>query len=67
MANNSCNYLIFNSTGRIENQMLGSFVALSPGFASLTGGYAHLATPWQRANSLIYQTNRHLINQKNTE
>ena len=31
---------------------------LSPSCASLTGGYAHLATPWQRTYSIIFQTYR---------
>jgi len=30
-------------------------VSPSPGFALLTGGYAHLATPWQRTYSPIFQ------------
>ena len=43
-----CNYLIFNSTSRIENQMYNHLFVLSPSCASLTGGYAYLATLWQR-------------------
>jgi len=51
--------LIFSSTSRTENQMLGHLFPLSPGCASLTEGYAHLATPWQRSYSLIFQIHEH--------
>jgi hypothetical protein len=40
--------IIFSSTSRTENKMQGHLFALSPSCASLNGGYAHLATPWQK-------------------
>ena len=39
------------------DQMLGRLFLSFPGCASLTGGYAHLATPWQRAYSIMNQIN----------
>jgi len=39
--------------------MLCHLFPLSPGCASLTEGYAHLATPWQRTYSLIFQIHEH--------
>ena len=39
--------------------MLGHLFPLSPGCASLTEDYAHLATPWQRTYSLIFQIHEH--------
>ena len=42
------NCLIFCSTSRTENQILGYLFTSTPGCASLTGGYAHLATSWHK-------------------
>jgi len=35
--------------------MFGQLFPLSPGCASLTEGYAHLATPWQRNHYPVFQ------------
>ena len=41
--------------------MMGRLFTLTPSFASLTEGYSHLATPWQRIHSPIFQTLVHLF------
>jgi len=54
--------LIFSSTSRTENQMLGHLFTLSPGCASLTGGYSHLAPIGAKAYFImIKQMSLHLI------
>jgi len=39
------------------------FPYVFPSYASLTGGYAHLVTPWQKAYSIMNQKNKLIFSQ----